>query len=113
MAPNTRALILGWVRGLSAAVRMTLGPPRAVLEIPEEAILSEQGKKYVVVVGKDDRAEWREVTLGPADHGRRIIEKGLAEEDWLVIAGLGGLRPGEPVEPRKKAGSEGSRPGRK
>jgi len=44
---------------------MTFGPPRAVLEVPEEAILSDQGKKYVLVVNDRSVAERRAVTLGP------------------------------------------------
>jgi hypothetical protein len=33
----------------------------------------------------------------------RIIEKGLGAEDWVVIAGLKNIHPGDSVEPRKKA----------
>jgi multidrug efflux system membrane fusion protein len=89
--------------GMAAGVRMTLGPPRAVLEIPEEAILSDQGQKYVLVVGKGNIAQRRDVTPGQADDGMRIIDKGLGAEDWVVIAGLAKLRPGDKVETRKKA----------
>ena len=84
-------------------VRMTFGPPRAVLEVPEEAILSDQGKKYVLVVNDRSVAERRAVTLGPTDNGMRIIEKGLGAEDWVVTAGLVGIHPGERVDPWKKA----------
>jgi multidrug efflux system membrane fusion protein len=98
--PNPGQLLLP---GMFARVRMTLGPRRAVLEVPEEAILSEQGKKYVLVVNERNIAERREVTQGPSDNGMRIVESGLRDEDWLVIAGLGQLHPGDPVEPRKKA----------
>jgi hypothetical protein len=46
------------------------------------------------------------VTLGWADNGTRIVENGLSAEDWVVIAGLGGIHAGDPVEPRKKAALE-------
>jgi RND family efflux transporter MFP subunit len=97
--PNRDHLLLP---GMYARVRMTLGPPRAVLEIPEEAILTDQGKKYVLIVGKDNTAERRTITLGPVDDGMRIVEKGLAAEDWVVVGGLAGVRPGDSIEPRKK-----------
>jgi multidrug efflux pump subunit AcrA (membrane-fusion protein) len=84
-------------------VRMPFGPPRAVLEVPEEAILSDQGMQYVLVVNGRNVAERRAVTLGPIDKDLRIIEKGLGAEDWVVIAGLKNLHPGDSVEPRKKA----------
>jgi multidrug efflux pump subunit AcrA (membrane-fusion protein) len=89
-----------------AGVRMTFGPPREVLEIPEEAILSDQGKRYVLLLSKGNVAQRREVTLGQADNGMRIIEKGLGADDWVVISGLGKVRPGDQVEPRKKATSK-------
>jgi multidrug efflux system membrane fusion protein len=107
--PNPDRLLLP---GMFARVRMTLGPPRAVLVLSDEAILSEQGMKYVLVVNNRNVAERRAVTLGPAEKGMRIIDKGLGAEDWVVIAGQAGIRPGDPVEPRKKATPEPSDPGR-
>jgi RND family efflux transporter MFP subunit len=98
--PNPGQLLLP---GMRARVRMTLGPPRAVLEVPEEAILSDQGMKYVLVVNDRNVTERRAVTLGLTDNGMRIVEKGLGAEDWVVIAGLNGIHPGDSVEPRKKA----------
>ncbi|HZV06097.1 MAG TPA: efflux RND transporter periplasmic adaptor subunit [Gemmataceae bacterium] len=97
----------GWLLpGMFVRVRMTLGPPRAVLEVPEEAILSDQGRKYVLVVNDRNVAERRAITPGPIDNGMRIIEKGLHAEDWVVIVGHVGIRPGDSVEPRRKASPE-------
>jgi RND family efflux transporter MFP subunit len=107
--PNPGRLLLP---GMFVRVHMTFGPPRAVLEVPEEAILSDQGKKYVLVVNHGKVAERRAVTLGPADNGMRIVEKGLREEDWVVITGLADIHPSDPVEPRKKATPKRSDPAR-
>jgi RND family efflux transporter MFP subunit len=98
--PNPGQLLLP---GMFARVRMTFGPPRAALVVPEAAVLSDQGRKYVLVVGDGNVAQRRPVTLGPTDDGMRVVEKGLRDEDWVVIAGAGGVHPGDPVEPRKKA----------
>jgi len=87
--------------GMSVGVRITLGPPRAVLEIPETALLSDQGKKYVFVVDEKNIVQRREVVPGPSDKDMRIIEKGLHAEDWVVI-GVAGIRPGDSIEPRRK-----------
>jgi multidrug efflux system membrane fusion protein len=92
--------------GIFARVRMTFCPPRAVLEVPEEAILSDQGQHYVLVVSEGNIAQRRAVTRGWADNGMRVIEKGLGADDWVVIAGLRGIRPGDPVEPRNKVTPE-------
>jgi RND family efflux transporter MFP subunit len=98
--PNAEGLLLP---GMFVRVRMTIGPPRAVLEVPEEAILTDKDKKYVLVVSEGNIAQRRAVTLGWADDGMRVVEKGLDAEDWVVIAGLVGVQPGETVEPRKMA----------
>jgi RND family efflux transporter MFP subunit len=107
--PNPGRLLLP---GMFVRVHMTFGPPRAVLEVPEEAILSDQGKKYVLVVNDGNVAERRAVTLGPADNGMRIVEKGLRAEDWVVITGLADIHPGDPVVPRKKTLPKRSDPAR-
>jgi RND family efflux transporter MFP subunit len=95
--PNPGGLMLP---GMFARVRMTFGPPRAVLEIPDEAILSDQGRKYVLVLDSRNVAERRPVTLGHKDQDMRIIEKGLRAEDRVIITGLRNIHPGDRVEPR-------------
>jgi RND family efflux transporter MFP subunit len=98
--PNPGQLLLP---GMFARVRMTVGPPRAVLEVPEAAILTDQDKKYVLVLGEGNIAQRRAVTLGWADNGMRVVEKGLRPEDRVVISGLGGVQPGDTVVPREEA----------
>jgi gold/copper resistance efflux system membrane fusion protein len=51
--PNPGRILLP---GMFARVRMAFGPPRAVLEVPEAAILSDQGKNYVMVVAEGNIA---------------------------------------------------------
>jgi RND family efflux transporter MFP subunit len=98
--PNPGRLFLP---GMMARVRLTVGPPRAVLLVPEEAIHSDQGVKFVLVVNDRKVAERRDVTLGPVEDGLRIVEKGLRGEDRVVVAGQKGVRPGDRVEPREAA----------
>jgi RND family efflux transporter MFP subunit len=107
--PNPEQLLLP---GMFAQVRMTFGPPRAVLEVPVGAIQTEQHKNYVLVVGEGNIAERRHVTLGWADNGMRVIEKGLDAEDWVVITGLASIRPGDRIEPRKETTPKRSGPGK-
>jgi hypothetical protein len=87
---------------------MILGPPRSVLEVPDEAVLSDQGKRYVMLVNDQNLAQRRAVTLGPTDNGMRIIETGLEDDDWVVITGQAHIRAGERVEPRKTGVPKGS-----
>ena len=100
--PNPRRLLLP---GMFATVRMVVGPPRAVLEVPESAIASlgpGTGGSGVFVVGKDNIAKLRQVTLGWLDSGMRVVESGLAADDWVVISPAADRCPdGKRVEPRK------------
>jgi RND family efflux transporter MFP subunit len=97
--PNRDRLLLP---GMFVRVRMTLGPPRPVLEVPEEAVLTDQGKKYVLVVNDGNIVQRREVKLGLIDDDMRIIEKGIRADEWVVIAGLAVIHPGDSVRPRRQ-----------
>jgi hypothetical protein len=67
--------------------------------VPEEAIGTDQGRKYVLTVGKDSMTEYKAVELGPLVAGNRVIRSGLAKEDNVVVNGLAKVRPGMPVAP--------------
>ncbi|HEV3262022.1 MAG TPA: efflux RND transporter periplasmic adaptor subunit [Gemmataceae bacterium] len=95
--PNADGLLLP---GMFVRVRMTFGPPRRVLEVPEEAVGREQDQSYVWVVSDRHIVERRAVRTGATDGGMRIIEEGLRPEDRVVIAGAKGLKPGDHVEPQ-------------
>jgi multidrug efflux pump subunit AcrA (membrane-fusion protein) len=93
--PNGDGLLLP---GMFVRVRMTFGPPRPELEVPDEAVGCDQGKPYVWVVNDRNIVEWRMVRLGAMDGSMRIIEEGLRPEDRVVISGAKGLKPGDHVE---------------
>lgn len=77
-----------------------------MLEVPEEAVCTHQGHKYLWVVGDRNMVERRAARIGQADDGMRVIEEGVRAEDLVVIAGANRLKPGDQVEPRL----EGQRP---
>jgi uncharacterized protein (TIGR03067 family) len=98
--PNTDRLFL---QGMFVRIRMAFGPLQRVLEVPEEAVLIDQGKRYLLVVASDDIVERREVLLGAASDNMRIIAKGLSADDWIVIGSVGGpheVTPGTHVKRR-------------
>ncbi|WKL18163.1 efflux RND transporter periplasmic adaptor subunit [Comamonas testosteroni] len=95
--------------GLFARVQMQSGPqrqgaePQALL-IDDKAVLTDQDRKYVYVVGEGNLAERRDLTLGRMVDGRRLVEKGLAAGDRLVVGGVQRIYyPGMPVNPRPVA----------
>ena len=80
-------------------VRLALGAaqPQRVLLVNEIAIGTDQAKRFVIVVGADGKAAWREVTLGGSADGLRIIASGLRAGELVVVGGLQRVRPGTPV----------------
>ncbi|WP_277458251.1 MULTISPECIES: efflux RND transporter periplasmic adaptor subunit [Methylococcus] len=85
-------------QGLFARVRIPGGHRHQGLLISDRAIAMDQGKKYVMVVTSDQRAEYRPVTTGRLQDGLRIVSAGLSPEDWVIVNGLQFVRPGTPVE---------------
>jgi RND family efflux transporter MFP subunit len=85
--------------GMFARVRVPGSAPYKALLIPDAAIGSEQIKKYVLVVGADNKAVPKYVTLGPVVNGQRVIREGLGEDDRVIINGLMRARPGMTVTP--------------
>ena len=72
------------------------GTYRAML-VPDEAIITDQARKLVYVVGRDGKAAQRVVQTGPLVEGLRVIRDGLTPGDLVVIDGAGRLQPGMPV----------------
>ena len=82
------------IPGQFARVRMGQPKQRTLVMIDERAIGTDQDKKFVMVVGDDNRALYRPVTLGGAVDGLRIITSGLKSGDRVVVNGLQRVRPG-------------------
>jgi RNA polymerase sigma factor (sigma-70 family) len=101
---NTDGLMLP---GMFARVRLSFGPARPVLEVPEEAVFRDQGQAYLWVVSDRKLVERRAVCTGAGDGGMRIIEEGVRPDDQIVVTGAKGLKAGDPVEPQPA----GPRPG--
>jgi multidrug efflux system membrane fusion protein len=82
-------------------VRVEMGQARATqgLVINERAVGTDQNKKFVFVVGADNKATWREVTLGAISEGLRIVTSGLSSGERIVVNGLQRIRPGATVSP--------------
>ena len=74
------------------------GTYEAVL-IRDSALGSDQGRPYVLVVGPDNKVQYRSVTTGPLEDGLRIISEGLKADERIVITGLLAARPGAVVNP--------------
>ena len=83
-------------------VKLRMGRARAepALLVSERAVGTDQDKRFVFVVGADDKAIWREVTLGGTANGRRIVAAGLEPGELIVVNGLQRVRPGVLLDPQ-------------
>jgi RND family efflux transporter MFP subunit len=74
------------------------GKPRPALLVPNVAIGSDQGGRYVLVVNKDNIVEQRKVTPGQLDGDLRVIDEGLTKDDRVVVGGIMQAIPGQKVD---------------
>ena len=90
-----------FVPGVFARMQLFGGDLDALL-IPDGAVVSDQMRKIVFVVGDDNVVKAAPVTLGPLDDGLRVITKGLTKDDKVVIEGIANpmVRPGAKVTPK-------------
>jgi multidrug efflux system membrane fusion protein len=82
--------------------RMRLGriDSEPVLLVSERAIGTDQDKRYVLVVDAGGKAAYREVALGDSVGGLRVVTRGLAAGDRVIVNGLQRVRPGAAVTPK-------------
>ena len=69
------------------------------LLVPDSAILSDQSRRFVWTVGKDDVPAQRVVEPGNLERGLRIVRTGLRPDDRVVINGTQRVRAGVKVAP--------------
>lgn len=87
--------------GLFARVRLLGEAQQNALLIHEQAVLTDQDRRYVYIAGKDSAAERRDVQLGPHVEGLVVVESGLKPGDKVIVNGMRKIFfPGQPVKPR-------------
>ena len=82
------------IPGQFARVRMGQPKKQTLVMVDERAVGTDQDKKFVMVVGDDNRAAYRAITLGGSVDGLRIVTSGLKSGDRVVVNGLQRVRPG-------------------
>lgn len=87
--------------GMFARVQLVASAPEPALLVDDTAVLTDQDRKYVYVVGEGNTAERRDVVTGRLVDGLRVIEKGLSDGDQVVVGGVQRIFfPGMPLLPR-------------
>ena len=90
----------GLIPGQFVKVRMGRTRTEQAVLVSERAVGTDQSKRFVLVVGPDNRAVYREITLGGAANGQRIVTSGLEPGERIVVNGLQRVRPGALVAPQ-------------
>jgi membrane fusion protein, multidrug efflux system len=91
------------IPGQFARMRLGQAKPEPLLLVDERAVGTDQDKRFVLVVGADNRAELRAITLGRAVDGLRVVTSGLSGGERIVVNGLQRLRPGMLLRPEPVA----------
>jgi multidrug efflux system membrane fusion protein len=108
------------IPGLFARVRLLGSGEHSALLIHDAAILTDQDRKYVYVVGEENRAVRRDVVVGRSVDGLRVVTDGLKAGERIVVDGVRKVFfSGAPVapnlvpmtEPQQAAPATASAPG--
>jgi RND family efflux transporter MFP subunit len=83
----------------SIFVRVPTSQPYDALLIADQAVMSDQGLKFVFAVTPDKKANQVRVRLGPLVEGLRVVREGLKPDDEVVADGTIKVRAGAPVTP--------------
>ena len=90
--------------GLFARVQLLGSGQFQAMLIDDKAVLTDQDRKFVYVVDKDNKAQRRDIELGRTADGLRIVEQGLKAGDRVIIDGVQKVfMPGMPVQARAVA----------
>src|SRR3546814_4058102 len=69
--------------------------------IDDKAVLTDQDRKYVYVLGDGHKAERKDVELGRMIDGLRVVPSGLSAKDKVIVHGVQKVfMPGMPVAPK-------------
>jgi RND family efflux transporter MFP subunit len=106
--PEVGARVL--VPGLYTRVRVPIGKPRTVLVVPESALGTDQGQRFLYVVNDQKVAVKLNVTPGLLQEGMREIEdvraagdakpRSLRADEQVIVKGLQRVRPEMIVDPK-------------
>lgn len=87
--------------GLFVRVRVPVGHNDKALLVRDDAIGTNQLGSYILVLGKDDVVEQKQVKTGQREGSLRVIDSGLDPANWVVTQGIQQAIPGSKVTPEK------------
>jgi RND family efflux transporter MFP subunit len=94
LAPNPTGFL---TPGMFGHMRLRGSRPYMGLLVPDQAVVTDQSRQVVYVIGPNNVVVLRGVDVGPIVDGLRVIRSGLAASDRVIIDGVQHARPGKPV----------------
>lgn len=91
----------GWLLpGMFVRARFTQALDRGAMLVPQAAVSHDtQGDPQLYVVGKDNKAELRNVVAPRTQGTYWVVTSGLKPGDRVILQGTGTLKDGQPVKP--------------
>src|SRR6266446_1775479 len=100
-----------FVPGLYARVQLEGRAEYMALLIDDKAIMTDQDRKYVYVLGPEDKVKRKDIVLGSVHDGLRVVQSGLDANDKVIVAGFQKIfAPDTKVKPNLVAMSTGPSP---
>jgi RND family efflux transporter MFP subunit len=87
--------------GMVGRMQLAGAEPYQALLVPDAAIVTDASRRLVYVVDGEGTVAARAVELGPLVGELRVIRRGIAAGDQVVVGGVQRAQPGQKVEPRK------------
>lgn len=97
-APHPRLMPGQYVR-----TQLATGQGEPTLLVPDKAVGTDQGQRFVLVVGTDGKVEYRAITVGASRQDLRVVTSGLKAGEQVIVSGLMRVRPGMTVKPQTAA----------
>lgn len=88
--------------GMFVTVRLGGAAAADVMLVPEQAVGTDQDRKFVYIVDGESKSAYREVTLGDTVGTKRIVLSGLTPGDKVIAEGIMKVMPGMAVIPQEK-----------
>jgi RND family efflux transporter MFP subunit len=97
--------------GMYTRIRVPIGAPIKAMLVPESAFGSDQGIRYLFVIGPGNKAIRMDATIGVQDGEWRVVEsvrvpgetpRPLTMQDRIIVGGMQRVRPGMTVDPKEK-----------
>jgi RND family efflux transporter MFP subunit len=85
--------------GMFARVQLLGSGEYDAILIEDRAVGTDQSQSFVLVLGADNKLEYRAIQPGRIVDGLRIVRQGLKPDDVVVVSGLQRVRPGAQVKP--------------